>query len=636
MGRVIVHRWLPDFDSAASMGVCGLAGLGSIGTISLFIGLVPGGTHFGLYLVGSLGISGLAVLAANRNDWRLKGVANAEYVFLLACGLATLFAVIGALAPSTMMDWDSLAYHLAVPKTWIIDGQIHSIPYIHHSNFPQAVDNLYLWGLQWGGESGAKAFSAAFLVYGLLTAFGLSRQEYGRRAGWWAALGIASVPLIVWESGTAYIDVAHGLYAGVGIYFAAKLLARPTERRWLWLAALFLSFAAGSKYTGLQTIFAASLVVGLGLVVKKQAALGFKTAILLGFVAMALASPWYIRNVVWKGNPVFPFFYSKLGGNGWDQRRADIYSHQQNTFGVGREPAADPMQTANNPIRLGRIGHSILGLAYQPGRFVDRGQERGEGTPLGAFGAVLIAGMMAWLIAGRARAFEFGVLGISLVTLAMWFALSQQSRYAIDLALPLAVLLGGGVIRLRAGALLATLAAGQTAYCLWLIWTAVAADQLLVATGQVSAANYQRRMIPFYPAAQQINKLGPHSKTALYDEVFGFLLDVPYVWANPGHSTLIPYDDLNDGRQYSAEMKRLGFTHVFVSLSPIVTGSEEASEWLSAAGLSDDPQPYAAQRRQALMSDWQTRFKVLTAEASRFGGIRVVASDHHWVLFEVR
>src|SRR5262249_4474254 len=146
---------------------------------------------------------------------------DARLLAVAVIAIAMLFAVVGVLAPSDSIDWDSLAYHMAVPKIWLAGGKIEFISYIHHSNFPFTVDNLYIWGLTWGGESGAKAFALAFALLGTVSIFGLARQQYGDKAGWWAALAFGTTPMVVWLSGTAYIDVANGLYGGLGIAMAA-------------------------------------------------------------------------------------------------------------------------------------------------------------------------------------------------------------------------------------------------------------------------------------------------------------------------------------------------------------------------------------------------------------------------------
>ncbi len=620
VGEVLVGRWL---SGSGRLGVGGLVGLGALGTLTFFVGLTPGGLRWGLWPIVALAAAGLLVLA---RDWvgRKSAVARPEglwMLFPLVLGLCILFALVGALAPSTMQDWDTLAYHLAVPKIWLAEGTIRTIPFIHHSHFPFAVDNLYIWGLTWGGEAGAKAFSVGYLIFGLQAAYGLAKDRYGDAAGWWAALAVATVPVVLWESGTAYVDVAHGLYAGLGIVFGARLIEDPQRRENAWLAAICLGFAAGSKYTGLQTITAVGFVILVAGIVRRQAGAGLRDALLVGLLAVAIGCPWYVRNEVVKGNPVFPFFYSVLGGEGWDARRAEIYTAEQKTFGVGTSPSALP--------------HAILGLAYSPGRYVNPGQQSGQGTPLGAVGVPILAALLLWPMSGRLRRFEAAVVGVALLSLAMWFFLSQQSRYVVALALPLGLLVGGGIARLRTGPLLAAVAALQAAITLVIVKSYITEDQLRVVLGRESREEYLMPRVPLYDASRAINGLGPSAKLALYDEVFGFLLDVPYVWANPGHSTLIPYDEMQNGADYAQGMRALGFTHVYFNPRPPGVPREDAERWVAATGLTPAPRPYAGAERESLMNSFEQRWKVLLAEAVAARELTLVGQFRGGLLFRL-
>ncbi|HVL38706.1 MAG TPA: phospholipid carrier-dependent glycosyltransferase, partial [Fimbriimonadaceae bacterium] len=378
LGRLVLRRvglWKTEElnDPALLLALSGLLALGMVGTLTLFIGFLPGGFRWGLVvcaLLALVGVAGLVGPAGNlrpRLPQEMRGVGILHFA---AISVAFLFALIGALAPSDVNDWDTLAYHLAVPKLWIQAGQITYIPFIHHSNFPFAVDNLYIWGLQWGGESGAKAFMVAYFGLGILAVFGFARQRYGPSAAPWAALVFATVPVVLWESGTAYIDVAHGVYAGVGVLLAA-LWAEHKGRQsaLLWLAALHLGLAAGSKYTGLQTILAVGLVlVWLVLTRRDGSRPRIGPVLVAGAIALLLASPWYVKNAVVNGNPVYPFFYEVFGGRNWSSEHAAVYRDEQQTFGVGRHGAGRDWSA---------LGHAVWGLAYQPGRYVNPGQTQG-------------------------------------------------------------------------------------------------------------------------------------------------------------------------------------------------------------------------------------------------------------------
>src|SRR6185295_13803103 len=101
---------------------------------------------------------------------------------------------------------------------------------------------------------------------------------------------------------------------------------------------------------------------------RKEPGKGFSSALLVGVIAMAIACPWYIKNVVNTGNPVYPFFYSKLGGKNFSAPQAEQYSREQASFGVG---------TQDGHHDFTQIGHAVLGLGYQPGRFINPAQTFG-------------------------------------------------------------------------------------------------------------------------------------------------------------------------------------------------------------------------------------------------------------------
>ena len=47
------------------------------------------------------------------------------------------------------------------------------------------------------------------------------------------------------------------------------------------------------------------------------------------------ASPWWIRNLVFTGNPLHPFAHGLLGGAGWDAERAEVLSRMLGSWGAG-------------------------------------------------------------------------------------------------------------------------------------------------------------------------------------------------------------------------------------------------------------------------------------------------------------
>lgn len=632
LGRFFLHRWTDSLDPAFGLSVCGVVAIGATGLLTLCIGLIPNGFQVGLFVVLAASAFGLFDLWRNRSALKLfsRKPISADYLFLAIPVFCVLIALVCVLAPSNQSDWDTIAYHLAVPKLYLAAGHIYPISFIHHSNFPQSVDLLYVWGLIWGDQQGAKAFQLAFYLLGILGVFGLGRFRYGTTAGAWAALTFATVPVILMEAGTAYIDIAHGLYAG----FGAVIAILSIDQRKLWpLAALCLGFAVGSKYTGLQTVFAVGVSVLLLGVKPIGFGKAFSAAALISALALVIGAPWYLKNASWTGNPVYPFFFEKFGGKNWDQFGADIYREEQQTFGVPRSgPAAG----------IASLPAAVLGLAYQPGRYINPDQrlrvENGiplgaQGFPLGAVGVPILAAALLWAFSGRLSRFETGVLVYVGVSLLMWFVLTQQSRYIISLAPPLAALAGGAIARLRAGRVLVLAGLCQAAVTIYWAVQPPFSSQIPAAFGAVSKDEYLTSTFPFYSAAKYMNANIRGGKVALFNEVFGYYLDVPYYWANPGHSTEIPYAGIQTGAEFAAALKRMGFSHVYLKLPP---RSPDTDRWIAAMGLRDNPIPYSPEEAKGMDADLRNKWRRLLADAVASRTLEPVQSFRGGILFRLR
>ncbi|MBL8059565.1 MAG: glycosyltransferase family 39 protein [Chthonomonas sp.] len=563
LGRQIRERleWLDPSEATAFGGCMFLCFIG------WGVGVAGGAGQLykdpGIILITGAIFSGS--LFFNKQPWAKPNRWWAVWALLLA------FPLLKAWTPSDMLDWDTIAYHFAVPKMWIEAGKMTHVPFIHQSNFPGIVDNLFLTSV--GIESFAKSFTVFYWIMGGMWVFGVARRYFGETTAPWAALAFLSAPLILWSSGSGYVDVAHGLFAAMGMLYAAE--------RSYWLSGFGLGAAMASKYTGLQVALAAFLVVVFMTTRERQWKVTAKPLALAGALAILIACPWYVRTYANTGNPVFPFFYEQLGGRGWDQWRADIYRNEQQTFGVGRTEGKRD---------LSAIGSSILGLAYQPGRYINPAPTEGQGVPMGAIGFALLLGPLAWLCFGKERRVALDprdsstvpqaeynsalrslnqCLAMTGLLLVMFFLLSQQVRYVTSLAPIWAIMLAGIAVP-KWREILRVAVALQAAYTVWLLWTTQAENQFKVVTGIFPREEYQHAVVPFSKAAININQeVGKQGKVALYNEVFGYFLDVPYIWANPGHSMLLPYEKMESGADLVRGLQDIGVTHVYLNIGAL-------------------------------------------------------------------
>lgn len=622
IGSAATRAFSTKLDPAERLGVSGALGLGAIGWYSFFVGLFPFGFSSIALIIPAL-YATFVLLRGGGCAITFRPIRGYSLLGIVALTVLGLSALVGCLAPADPIEWDSLAYHLAVPKIWLAAGSLVDIPTIHHSHFPGVVDNLFLYGLKIGGEIGAKLFNLSFFIFGILFVFGYARRRFSPSAGIWSALAFATMPVILWESGTAYIDAANAVFAAIGILYALEAI-RLQDNSWLLLSGGGLGLAAASKYTGLQTALVVLIVLALCLVKQKRFRPAMPTLGFAALIAIVICAPWYVRNVVTTGNPVYPFFYSIFGGKGWDTWRAEIYADEQQTFGIGRNGSKrDPAAFAP----------AVLGVAYQPGRYVNPGQTQGQGFPVGAIGIVPIVALLTIFSKGRNNSKEGPLLAITLLALLIWFFLSQQSRYAAAIFVPICAVSGGVVARAGPGLAVAVAITIQALYSGWMQYVTTTQRQLPVVLGRVTADEYRAQSSTFFDASRAINQLPVSSKVALYDVVFGFWLDLPYLWANPGHSTLLDYDSCNTGTDFANELKKNAITHVYVDLSTLPR--EQNLQWLSAMGIAEGGS-WSTDEREALLADKQTRWRVLLADAVRNNNLERIGIFRGGILLAIR
>ena len=292
------------------------------------------------------------------------------------------------------------------------------------------------------------------------------REAVGRRspAGWAAAGVFLAVPWVVVTGSSAYNEMAAlcfgaaalGLVAAdggrkafrrpavrgaqIGLLLGAACLAKPTAG---FLLALPLGmWMLGRAFLDPRT---AGALIG-----KQRRSAALRAAAVAAGVGLLVLCPWFLRNALWTGNPVFPFATGLFGTGHWTAAE------------VARWAAAHRAPEGASLADLGRQwlgnrgfgaigGTAVASTATDIARFAREG-----GVPV--LWLLAAAGVALGLRSRRTRGLAAGLLWLLGFQLACWWLLTHhQSRFLVFTALPgaLAVGLLAGAVPGRRGLLLA-------------------------------------------------------------------------------------------------------------------------------------------------------------------------------------
>ncbi len=205
-----------------------------------------------------------------------------------------------ALAPEVSPDGS--AYHLEVVGAYARANGLVPIPTNMYASLSQGIEMLFLFAYVFGRNSAAAMVHFAFLM-----ALPLLLVCYGRRygqagAGAFAAIAVFACPLAGIDGVSAYNDVALAA-AAFGVFYLFRIWEDSRDNCALALAGLLAGYCYALKYTG---AFVIPLL--LALAAWRAGRDWWKVSLAAGLPAAALVAPWMIKNWLWAGNPLAPFF----------------------------------------------------------------------------------------------------------------------------------------------------------------------------------------------------------------------------------------------------------------------------------------------------------------------------------------
>ena len=226
-----------------------------------------------------------------------------------------LLNLIGTLAPTT--EADSLSYHFALPKQFIRE---HGIIYIPdwYANTPLTQHMLYTLGMGLRQDTLPALINYLEGLALVVSVLLFCRKYLSLQIGLLAALLLYTMPQLTYMTGSGIVESGLTLFTFLAFWAFYEWL-RNREIRWLVIIGMFVGFAIGTKYYGLISFVAFGSVLGLHLILSHGIAIRelVKTLVIFCAISAIIGSPWYIRNAVNTGNPVYPALYGVFGGRDW-------------------------------------------------------------------------------------------------------------------------------------------------------------------------------------------------------------------------------------------------------------------------------------------------------------------------------
>lgn len=474
---------------------------------------------------------------------------------------ALLISVVN-LAPPT--SGDPQAYHLALPKYYIVRHRIEWLPHFPGAS-PQLVEMLYTAGMLLRSDVVSALFNMVLLFLAVAALWVVVRR-YARSAtvAWLAAALFFTLPSIYHYGISVKVEAAWTLYVLLA-WYALLLWLDEGQHRWLVLLAVCIGLFVNTKYQALLGV-ASLLVAGLtGAWLRRDVLLSdhvrLRRAVLISCgLGLLLLLPWYGRNWWYGGDPLWPLGYPFLTSRYYTAEVYHKFASWERGFGT------QPWQLFMGP----------WNLTVRTATFGTGGDFRRILSPV--FLALLPGLLLAWpdLSGGVRRPIGLLLIGAAVGYLLWFYAGYQKLDYIFPVLAPLTIVIafiaatflqnGAWLLRsLTVGTLAITIALqlGLAAFCTY--------PFVPVVVGAVGQEDFLRQKVSYYDDRQWANTHLPPDSRILSLDLHPYFFDVPYTYGAAAYSGVIDYRNLRNPSELLDRLQALEITHIAIPGGDIIS-----------------------------------------------------------------
>jgi hypothetical protein len=216
-----------------------------------------------------------------------------------------LINLIGVFGPET--SFDSLWYHLTIPKIFILHHSVYFISgnLFYYSLMPKLTEMLYIIPLILGNEIGAKILQFIFGILILYVLYKISRFYLSHRLSLLSVIVFYSNLVVSWLTISSYIDMTRTFYEVIAfLYFLIYI--KTSRNIYFYLSAVLLGFAICTKYFSIESIAIFCLLIFF--IPRITFFEKVKKSFLFVLVSISVSLPWFLISFFYTKNPFYPLF----------------------------------------------------------------------------------------------------------------------------------------------------------------------------------------------------------------------------------------------------------------------------------------------------------------------------------------
>ena len=297
-------------NTAEEIVVSVFLGTGTLGLSVLIIGLLgllrPLPVALLLALLSVVARQGFVRLFRSINE-SIRNTSFTRETIIVVLFLVALVLLLVLRAANPPNAADELIYHLPVPKAFVEHGRIYPMLDNSLGNLPFLIHSIYAVCILAGSDIAARLFSLFLALAIALALYGFCSRYLTTRTGVVAMFAFFAPGMVVEVAITTRIDVSLAGMLFLTTYALINYLDSE-KPAWLWASGLLAGFSLGIKHSaGIWLLLIGLMYLVETLIRKRQrVATSLARGITYALIAAAVASPWYIKNLAWFQNPLYP------------------------------------------------------------------------------------------------------------------------------------------------------------------------------------------------------------------------------------------------------------------------------------------------------------------------------------------